>query len=84
VDSELKYPNWQAPLREAVLEFDREKLAERIQKLKGLIFDRLEAMSSETDHQDERQALADAISTLRVLKAEKLSKPGETDKSKVS
>jgi hypothetical protein len=73
MDFELKYPSWQVPLREAVLEFDREKLDEKIQTVKKLIFDRLEAMPSEGGHQDERQALADAVSMLRVLKEEKCS-----------
>jgi hypothetical protein len=67
MDTELKYPSWQVPFREAVLEFDRKKLDDKIQNVKKLIFDRLEAISSEGGHQDERQALADAVSMLRVL-----------------
>ena len=72
-ESELKYPSWQTPLQEAILELDRETLSERIQKIETLMFERLQAISSETDHQDERQALADAASILRTLKKEKLS-----------
>jgi len=74
-ESELKYPNWQTPLQEAILEFDHEKLAERIQTVETLMFERLQALSSDTDHQDERQALADAASILRGLKKDKLSYP---------
>lgn len=74
-DSKLKYPSWQAPLQEALLELDREKLAERIQKVETVIFERLQAISSDTDHHDEREALADAASILRGLKKDKLSYP---------
>jgi hypothetical protein len=75
-DSELKYPSWQTPLQEAILEFNRIRRAEKIQKVEGLICGRLEAISSETDHQDKRQALADATSLLRVLNKQKLSIEG--------
>jgi hypothetical protein len=36
-DSELKYPEWQAPLQELILEFDREKLPGKIQNVQILI-----------------------------------------------
>ena len=71
--SELRYPSWQRPLQEAILERDREKLAERIQEVETIIFERLQTLSPHIDHRDERQALADAASLLRVLKKEKLS-----------
>ena len=74
-DSELRYPIWQTQLQEAILEFDREKLAEKIQKVETLIFERLLAISSDTDHHDERQALSDATTILRGLKKAKLSYP---------
>jgi hypothetical protein len=74
-DRELKYPIWQIHLQEAILEFDREKLAERIQKVETLMFERLQEISSDTDHHDERQALADAASILREVKKAKLSYP---------
>jgi hypothetical protein len=73
IDGELKYPRWQTPLQEAILEFDPEKLSERIQNVKTLMFERLQEMSSDTSHHDERQALADAASILRGLKKDKLS-----------
>ena len=73
IDRELKYPSWQMPLQEAILELDLKKLAERIQGVEILISDRLQELSSDTDTQDERQALADAASILRTLKKEKLS-----------
>jgi hypothetical protein len=69
---ELKYPSWQVPLRKAVLEADREKLAKRIEEVETLISERLQSIASDTDHQDERNAIADAVSILRVLKKEEL------------
>jgi hypothetical protein len=67
-DSELKYPSWQTPLRETLLEVDPKKLAKKIQGVEALISERLHAMASGTDHHDEREAIADAASILRVLK----------------
>jgi hypothetical protein len=74
-DSELKYPSWQTPLQEAMLEVNPKKLAKKIQKLETIIFKRLLEMSSDTDHEDERHAIADAASILRVLKKDRLSYP---------
>jgi hypothetical protein len=74
-ESEFKYPNWQSPLQEAILEFDRETLAKKIQEVETLMFERLQEISSDPDHQDERQALSDATTILRGLKKAKLSYP---------
>jgi hypothetical protein len=68
----LKYPSWQTPLREAVLEADPKKLAKKIQEVEARISERLQAIASDADHQDERQAIAHAASILRVLKKEEL------------
>jgi hypothetical protein len=35
--SELKFPHWQAPLQELILEFEPEKLAEEIRKVEALL-----------------------------------------------
>lgn len=74
-DSDLNYPTWQVPLQEAMLEVDCKKLAEKIQRVETIIFERLQAISFDADHAGERKALADAASTLRVLKKERLSYP---------
>ncbi len=74
-ESELKYPSWQSPLQEAILEFDPETLAEKIQEVETLMFERLQEISSESDHHAERQALSDATTILRRLKKAKLSYP---------
>jgi hypothetical protein len=72
---ELKYPSWQTPLREALLEVNPKKLAKKIQRVEAIIFKRLQEMACDTDHQDERHAIADAASILRVLKKDSLSYP---------
>jgi hypothetical protein len=74
-EQELKYAKWQAPLQEAIREFDREKLVEKIQKVETVVFERFQELSSDSDHHGERQAIADALSTIRVLKKDKLFYP---------
>lgn len=65
---ELKYPSWQIPLRKAVLEADPKKLAKKIAEVEALIAERLQTITSGTHHQEEREAIANAASILRVLK----------------
>jgi hypothetical protein len=72
-DGELKYPKWERQFQEAVLELNREKLVEKIQRLETAIFVRLQELQFDSDHHSERQAMQDAVSTIRVLKKEKLS-----------
>jgi hypothetical protein len=67
-DSELKYPSWQTPLRQALLEGNPEKLAKKILEVEALICARLLEMASDTEHRDEREAIVDAAAILRVLK----------------
>jgi hypothetical protein len=74
-ESELKYPSWQSPLQEAILELDRETFAKKIQEVETLMFERLQEITSDPDHHDERQALVDATTILRGLKRAKLSYP---------
>ena len=71
-DSELKYPSWQTPLRQALLEGNPEKLVKKIREVEARISERLVAMSCDTGHQDEREAIVDAASILRVLKKEEV------------
>jgi hypothetical protein len=58
-----------------MVEVDSKKLAEEIQRVETIIFERLQTISLDTDHAGERKALADAASTLRALKKERLSYP---------
>ena len=70
-DAELKYPKWEREFQEAVLELNREELMDKIEKLETAIFVRLQELQSDSDHHSERQAIDDALATIRVLKKEK-------------
>jgi hypothetical protein len=50
-----------------MLEFDRQKLPERISIAKGAIEERLARLGPSSDNQDERRSLAAASRNLRVL-----------------
>ena len=69
------YPEWQNQYQAALVEFDREKLSERLAAAETAIFNRLQTISQSSDHQAERQAIEDALAGLRVLMREKLSFP---------
>jgi hypothetical protein len=74
-DHNLKYPEWQIPLQEVILEFDLDKLPGKIQRLETLIFQRLQALRSSNDGADEHQAISDAVEILRTVKKERLGFP---------
>ena len=78
------YPEWQPEYQAALLELDSEnefrvRLAGRSPKLvvaaETAIFKRLQAIAQSSDHQPERQAIEDALATLRVLKKNNLGFP---------
>jgi hypothetical protein len=74
-DGELRFPEWQAPLQEFLLEFDGEKMLEKMHNVEILIFERLQQLDGESDGRTERDALNDALSILRIFKREKLGFP---------
>jgi hypothetical protein len=51
---EWKYPEWQDPLQELILEFDDEKSSRKGQKVESLIFARLQKLCPESDGRGER------------------------------
>ncbi len=65
---EIIYPQWQNEYKTALLEVDREKLAERVEAAETAIFQRLQQISQNSVHQAERQAIEDAVAGLRILK----------------
>ena len=73
--SELRYPEWQTPYQEALLELDKKKLEAKIHLAEWKIFQRLQTISADSDHQGERLAIADALNALRVLKRDALNYP---------
>ena len=74
-EEELKFPEWQGPLQDVILEFDRERMLKKVQDVEALIFDRLRQISVATDGRVEHDALNDALSVLRILKRERLGYP---------
>ena len=71
----MKYPEWQTPLQELILEFDPEKLPEKIRQVEALIFERLRQIRQGNDGHLETQAINDALAILRVIKRNKLGLP---------
>ena len=71
----MRYPEWQGPFQEALLEIDREKLQSKMMKAEEAIFERLQQLAGTSDSEAERQAIGDAISALKILKTEKLNYP---------
>jgi hypothetical protein len=67
-DGELKFPQWQVPLQELILEFDPQKRPEKIQQVETLILERLRQVDHESDSGVEKIALSDALSVVRILK----------------
>ena len=71
----ILYPEWQAEYLAALLEVDPRTLFERVTAAETAIFNRLQAMSHNSDCRAERQAIEDAVASLRVLKRDKLGFP---------
>jgi hypothetical protein len=67
--SELKFPEWQTPYVEALVETDERKLVQRVNLAEMAILSRLEAIQTSSDRV-EKQAIEDALSGLSVLKME--------------
>ena len=71
----IPYPDWQGEYQAALLELYREKLAYRVTSAETAIFRRLQVIAQNTGHDAERQAIEDALATLRVLKRDSLGFP---------
>jgi hypothetical protein len=67
-DGELKFSRWQSPVQELMLEFDREKLPEKLQGVETLIFERFQQLGQESSARAGRQALSEALNILRIIK----------------
>jgi hypothetical protein len=64
----LKYPQWQVPLFEAIIEIRPLELNEKVEKAEAAMVERLRVLSSTSAHYDECLAIRDALGTLRSLK----------------
>jgi hypothetical protein len=74
-DEKLTYPQWQAPLQDAILERNLDELSAKIYRVETLIFQRLQQLQSSNDGAGERRAIANALELLRTLKLERLQFP---------
>jgi hypothetical protein len=74
-DGVIKYPDWEKPVQEAVVEVDKDKLKSQVGAAETAIFNRLQAISRSPDHAAEHQAIADALALIRVLKRDALDFP---------
>jgi hypothetical protein len=74
--AEIRYPEWQKEFEAAIMETDREKLLERVMAAETAIFERLQDPSQYSDkNSSERQAIEDALASLRSLKKNELGFP---------
>jgi hypothetical protein len=71
----LEYPQWQAPLQDAILEFNLDKLPAKVYRVETLIFERLQQLQTANNDARERQAINDALEILRAVKRERLQFP---------
>ena len=74
-DGPLKFPQWQAPLQDLILEFDPVKLPEKIAVVEALLFARLQQLNHAAENRDEKTALQDALSIVRIMKRDRLDPP---------
>ena len=65
---DLKYPQWQEHLGAAILEFDPQRLHEKVQRAEAAIVNRLEELATEQANQLERLALFEGLSILKRVK----------------
>jgi hypothetical protein len=71
----LLFPEWQRAYHAAVLETDRHKLLERVRAAEDAISKRLLALPENSGTLVERQAIFDAMGTLRFLTLDAEKKP---------
>jgi len=72
---DLKYPQWQEPLAEAILEFDPQQVREKVQRAEEAIVRRIEELAFDPRNGRERQALVDGLELLRIVKKDRLGIP---------
>jgi len=71
----IKYPHWQREFEAALLEGDPQTLRQRVDAAETAIFLRSQALVGNAQGHAERQAISDAIGTLRAIQKEKLGYP---------
>jgi hypothetical protein len=68
LDEHLKFPAWQEPLRDLLLEGDPDKLSQKVAEVERLISDRRQQLWKDGNGVVERNALDDAVRFLRTIK----------------
>ena len=71
----ILYPEWQPEYLAALSELDPKTLLERVMAAETAIFNRLQAMTHNSADSAERQAIQDALASLRVIKRNNLGFP---------
>ncbi len=71
----IQYPHWQREFEAARLEGDAETLRQRVDAAEAAIFLRSQALAGSAEGSAERQAISEAIATLRTIQREKLGYP---------
>jgi hypothetical protein len=71
----MKYPYWQREFEAALREGDSQSLRQRVDAAEAALFVRLQALAESAEGDEERQAISDAIGTLRAIQRDKLGYP---------
>ena len=75
-----EFPDWQNEFDATRREADSKKLGKRLQTVEAAIFLRLQALFQSSDGHVERNAIRDAMRTLRTIKTDKMHFPDWNDK----
>lgn len=65
---ELRFPEWQNPCRDAMMEVDTTKVLIKWLAAKAAIYQRLDALAGDSDHHQERREMDDTLSALKFLR----------------
>jgi len=76
---QLQYPQWQRPLEDAILEFDPPLLRAKLQNAERVVSARLRELDGDlqTCSRDEQEALADALTLIRIMEKDRIRLPIE-------
>jgi hypothetical protein len=66
-DDQFRLHNWRIALHDLIHELDREKINKHAQNVQRLIFERFQQLDKEGDSEAERQALKEALTTVRII-----------------
>ena len=78
--SKQRFPDWQNQFEAALLEADAKKLPQLVEAAEAAMFLRMQGLVNNPDGHAEREAIADAMRTLRAIKTEKMHYPNWNDK----